>query len=223
MTLSEMVHSKAWNPEIEATFKKQLKRSPSNFHKAQNCTVKALHIYVPGDAERNTAALHLIDFAIENYCQDNFDLARAYSAQGRIHEDGNFEYQKAFESYSKWADLKTNFGGHEFDRVRSFLRANHLKPTTEFKTLFLELQNKLDSFPTKMWRFWMAMFSATLYDFEGNSKDAKRMAKTAYEILKESKPTLLNRTFPKLKNVEDSISITLIEERIVKKMAGRWF
>jgi hypothetical protein len=223
MKLDEITKSNIWDDEIKTLFFNKLKLSKTNYNKSENCVVKALNIASNNKKYYINEALQLIDYSIQNFSDRSLILARAYSTKGLILEKYNRNFYSAFEYYTKWSELNTNLAGHEFDRLRSYLRYKKLKPDNFFYELFNNLKEKLHNLPTKQFRFWIAIFSTVLYSYENSNEDSKRLGQKAFDIYNEKSPTLLNQKFNNLKNVTDDIDITKEEIKILKKYIKKGF
>jgi hypothetical protein len=144
----------------------------------------------------------------------------AYSLQvkGYILEKYLRDYLAAYECYTKWADIGTNLIGHDFKRLRSWLRASKLKPNKQLMEL---MSANLDKglWPSKEERFWSATAFAVIYTSEGTVEDVKRAAKKALEIIGESEPTVLQRLLGNHRPIPDSLDITYEEISIVRTLA----
>lgn len=217
MKLNEIVNSSDWNDEIKDEFFKKLKRSHNDYNRGQNCILKALNICKGGGDLKE--AFFLLDFVLENYSDDIFNLSRMYSVKGNIYENYLNDFENALQCYKEWKKLNSNLGGSEFLIVRAYLRNNELIADNEFLRLFSKYKSKLGNLPTRDYLFWMSVFSAVSYLKEGSSSDSKRMFRKALEIYEESSPTFLQRKFKKLRNVEDDINISKKELSMIKKFA----
>src|SRR5882724_1492712 len=156
MTLSDIVVSDVWDNATKKLFFEKLKKARDSYNKSKNCVDKALNIASPDDKHKLTEAINLVDYAIDNFSDDEFALARAYQVKGELLERYAHKYSDAFNYYTKWADLDTNLSGHEFARIRSLFRVNKLKATEKVADLYLSLKENISDLPSKDHRFWLS-------------------------------------------------------------------
>lgn len=219
MKLGEIVDSTDWNEDIKKEFFLKLKKSPSNYSKAQHCIIKALNISSTGSTYNLKEALALIDYVFDNLANEQFTYTRALSVQGIIYEKYLRDYKRAYDSYTKWFDIGGNHIGYNFDRFRAFTRMSKFKFSEELMSLY-QVYLSETQFPSKAERFWTAIGSAIMYVGASASSDAKRMARKALEIAYEEEPTLLQKMIFKHKRLPDNLDITEEEIKIINKIAN---
>ncbi len=219
MKLSEIVDSDEWNDEIKEIFFKKLKRSPSDFHKSQNCLVKAYNIAKTEDKEKVKEAINLVDYVIKNFSDETHSLQRAYSLKGNILEYYLRDFKGAFECYNKWSQIGSTLAGHDFEKLRVWIRYSKLKPNTTLYDLIKNLEKT--HLPSKEFRFWTSVATSIVYSNEGDYEEAKRYARSALVIYSENNPTVLQQMLIKHKNISDNLDITDEELNLIRTIAKK--
>ncbi|QXM07080.1 hypothetical protein [Crassaminicella indica] len=179
----------------------------------------ALDLAVTRDPKKINKAIELMDTALREFHKDKFSLTRAYSTKGLIYEYYSRDFYRAYECYTKWGEIGGKLKGYEFDRIRSFMRANKFQYSKKFFSLVEDMQKVQIHIPTKQIRFWMSIAATIIYSYEARYDAAKQMAKGAIFIFNEKETSL--KTMLKSNKLLDHIDVTEEEMKLVWQFAKK--